>query len=244
MRIRAFGDHSGPAWPALRSRVMGPRCCSVLPLARYVRIAITCAALAAAADASAQSPAGAQQLVQQARQHTQAGDLARARARLAEAIRIEPTFGPAWLDLARIHERAGDVAEALRVYQAGLDRVPNFIDGLRARARLLERTGQLEQAATDLRAAVAIAPADPEVLAESLEFFVRRRAWAAALQYSRAIQRLLAGSGDARGASDARVRTLALRALAAETDPVSAGNAGRGWERRALAATGRRRGAL
>ncbi|MBI5536919.1 MAG: tetratricopeptide repeat protein [Deltaproteobacteria bacterium] len=192
----------------------------------------------------AQSTSLVADLTSQAHRRAEQGDILGARSRLAEAFKLDPTYGPAWIELGRIHERAGDTAEALRVYQAGIDRVPSFVEGYRARTRLLERLGRIDEASLDLRAALSLAPADLSVRTEGLEFYIRRRAWSAALQQSRAVQVLLEARSDAGAAGQARVRTLALEMLAAESDPVWDGTRRWGWERRAIAAIGRRLGAL
>src|SRR5258707_11119643 len=94
----------------------------------------------------------AAELTRQGREHVKNGDAELATRRFAEAIALDPTYGPAYLELGAARERAGDVREAERTYGVAIDRVPNFAPALRARAALLGRLGQSDRAIADLEA--------------------------------------------------------------------------------------------
>jgi tetratricopeptide (TPR) repeat protein len=209
-----------------------------------VRIFAAATLLCLSAPCPAQPSTGAPSLTLQAQRRAVEGDLAGARIRLVQALRLDPTYGPAWIELGSAHEREGDNVEALRVYQACIDRTPGYAEVFRARAKLLERLGRLQDAWLDLRAAVGLTPGDTGLRSECVGFFVRRAAWSAALQQNRAMQVIFEAKGDRTAAAQARVRTLALSVLAQESDPVTAGAQRRGWERRAIASIGRRLGSL
>lgn len=213
------------------------------------RLALLAAALLVAPSARADDPPPAQswattqatELSRQARDHAARGEAGVAITRYVEAIKLDPTFAPAYLGLAAQYEARGDYREAERTYAVGLDHVPGFADALVARGRLRARMARQEEAVADLEAAVAIDPAALPVLRELAAAYVTTRALPAALAVTRRIAAVAEAQGDAAAAAEARVRAKALALLVGEADPVTAGRAGRGPVRKALAAVGKRR---
>lgn len=157
---------------------------------------------------------------------------------------MDGSYGPAYLLLGRLREQEGDPGEALRVYGVAIDRVYAFADGLLARAGLLERMGRREDAARDLHRALAFRPEDSRIGQAVMAFFVRWRAWPAALQLARTGAVALHRLGDEPSAMRARTQAIALSTLAAETDTTISGKERRAWQRRSIAAISRRVGAL
>jgi hypothetical protein len=109
-----------------------------------------------------------------------------------------------------------------------------------ARGRLRARTNRPEEAVVDLEAAVAIEPAVP-LLRELAAAYVTTRALPAALAVTRRMASVAEAQGDVAAATEARVRAKALALLVGEADPVTAGRAGRGPVRNALALGARKR---
>ncbi|UQA56036.1 tetratricopeptide repeat protein [Polyangium aurulentum] len=221
----------------------------MLPPHRRVRTALQSAAIALAiasalpaahAEEPGWSTAQAAELTRQAVAHAESGDRSAAAKRFLEAIRFDPTYGPAYLGLAALHEASGDVVEAERVYQMGLERVARFSAGHLARARLRKRTGRLADAANDLEAARALAPDDPALLGELCATYISLGALPAALDASRRLEALAEARGDTGALKESRVRSRALANLIAEADPVTAGGQERGLVRRAIALRARR----
>lgn len=181
-------------------------------------------------------------LTTQASAHAQAGDLGLARKRLTEALLIDGSYGPAYLELARLREMDGDPQEALRVYGSGIERIVGFGDGYAARAMLLDRLGRPDAAASDMQNALALSPLNPLVQQRALDFYIRRKAWAASLLVARMNLQSQLGLADSAALRKARLQVAALSKLAGETDPALAGRDDQSWERRSIAAIVRRLG--
>ena len=208
------------------------------------RLSTTLAALAtllAPALARADTPPAASwattqatELSRQARDHAARGDTGLAVTRYVEAIRLDPTYGPAYLGLAAQYEARGDVTEAERTYAVGLDHVPGFTAALMARARLRARLRRMDDAIADLESALSLDGDAIPILRELAAAYIATRALPAAL----AVTRRLAGVADAQhdvaAAAEAKVRAKALAMLVGEIDPVTAGKRGRGPVRHAL----------
>ena len=183
----------------------------------------------------------AAELTRQGREHAKQGDSDLATRRFAEAIALDPTYGPAYLELGAARERAGDMREAERTYGVAIERVPNFAPALRARAALLARLGQSDRAIADLEAVTRI-DEGPDALRDLAARYVEMRAWPAALGTWRRMLALAGQIGDEALAREATLQVKALAVLAAELDPVFAGTTSRDWVRRAEASVAKRRG--
>jgi tetratricopeptide (TPR) repeat protein len=213
-------------------RALAPR-----PSTTLAALAILLAAHAARADEPpAQSWATAQavELSRQAREHAARGDAGTAVTRYVEAIRLDPTFGPAYLGLAAQYEARGDVSEAERTYAVGLDHVPGFTAALVARARLRARVRRLDDAVADLEAALSFDGDAIPILRDLAAAYVSIRALPAALAVTRRLAAVAEAQHDAAAMAEARVRARALSLLVGEVDPVMAGRRGRGAVRNAL----------
>lgn len=210
----------------------------------YPRVLALCLiALFAAGPARAEGWARgtAEELTRQGREHAKNGDGELATRRFAEAIALDPTYGPAYLELGAARERAGDVREAERTYGVAIERVPTFAPALRARAALLGRLGQSDRAIADLEAVIRL-DEGPEALRDLATRYVEGRAWPAALGTWRRMLALAEQVGNDPLAREATLQIRALTVLAAELDPVLAGMTSRDWVRRAEASVAKRRG--
>ncbi len=205
-----------------------------------IALALTLALPAARAEEPGWSTAQAAELTRQGQAHAEGGDRSAAARRFLEAIRFDPTHGPAYLGLAALHEASGDLVEAERVYQMGMERVARFAEGHLARARLRKRQGRLADAAADLEAARAFTPDDPALVGELCATYIALGALPAALGASRRLEALAEARADAAALKESRVRSRALANLVAEGDPVTAVGRDRGLVRRALALRARR----
>ncbi len=166
------------------------------------------------------------------------GDTAQALGAYAEALKLDETYGPAWLGFGELRELFGDSKEAELAYTRALDFPDTRARAFEARSRLFDRTGRADEALRDLAAACEL-EATPARLRELGRRFAARRAWPAALATARRLLTLLdPGSSEARSVA---IEVQALSRLSAETDPVRLGSSGRGWIRRALARAGSRK---
>ena len=211
---------------------------------RAVCILIAGAIVVHASEARAEASWATQQATEMTRQgleHAGLGDSAVGARRLLEAISFDPTYAPAYLALGRLHEASGDFAEAERAYSMGIDHVGRWAEGLRARAKLRAKLGRPLEALADLASAAELDPNDAALLLELEEAYVGQRVLVAALAVARRREVLAGKQGDARAATDARVRVRALALLIGEVDPVIAGARERGFVRSALARHARRR---
>lgn len=160
------------------------------------------------------------------------GDTAQALTAYTEALRLDETYGPAWLGFGELRELFGDSKQAELAYTRALDFPETRARGFEARSRLYERSGRANEALDDLAAAAELDPT-PARLRELGRRFAARRAWPAALAVARRLlTELDPSSSEARAV---RIEVQALSRLAAETDPVQLGGDRRGWVRRALA---------
>jgi tetratricopeptide (TPR) repeat protein len=160
------------------------------------------------------------------------GDTMQALSAYAEALKLDDTYGPAWLGFGALRELLGDSKQAEFAYTRALDFPDTRARAFEARARLLERSGRADAALADLAAACELEPTEAR-LRELGRRFSARRAWPAALAATRRLLTLLDPSSEE--ARVVRIEIQALARLAAETDPVRSGLTGRGWVRRALA---------
>jgi tetratricopeptide (TPR) repeat protein len=161
--------------------------------------------------------------------------------RFADAIRLDPSYGPAYLELAAARERAGDFVEAERTYDVAIEHIPSFVAAFRARAALLRRMGELTREISDLEHLARVSEG-PDTLRALAARYVEDRAWPAALATFRRLRALAERNGDEQLMRESTVQVRALAVLCAELDPVVAGTAHHDWVRRALASVARRRG--
>jgi tetratricopeptide (TPR) repeat protein len=183
----------------------------------------------------------AAELTRQGREHAQNGDDALAMRRFAEAVRLDPSYGPAYLELAAARERAGDLVEAERTYNVAIEHIPTFVAAFRARAALLRRMGELTREISDLEHLARVAEG-PDTLRALAARYVEGQAWPAALATFRKLRALAERSSDERLVRESTTQIRALGLLCRELDPVVAGAWHRDWVRRALASVARRRG--
>jgi tetratricopeptide (TPR) repeat protein len=190
---------------------------------------------------AASTHATAAELTRQGIERVRTGDELVAVRRFAEAIALDPGYGPAYLELAAARERAGDYGEAERTYGVAMARIPQYVAALRARAALYGRLGQADKELTDLETAARFSE-EPDILAELAQRYVAARAWPAALAVWRRSRVHAEMMGDEQAARAASIHVRALAILAAELDPVALGATSRDWVRRAEASVARRLG--
>lgn len=182
----------------------------------------------------------AAELVRQGRERAEQGDAEVALHRFAEAVQLDPTYGPAYLELGSMRERLGDLREAERTYTVAIEHVPQFVAAFRARATVLARLGQPERELADLETVAKIAE-EADAFRALAQRYAEDRAWPAALAVWRRAAVVAETNGDESFAREAAVQMRALVVLCAELDPVAAGITSRDWVRRAEASVARRR---
>jgi tetratricopeptide (TPR) repeat protein len=187
------------------------------------------------------SSSTAAELTRQGREHAQNGDDALAMRRFSDAVRLDPSYGPAYLELAAARERAGDLVEAERTYDVAIEHIPSFVPAFRARAALLRRMGEYAREMSDLEHLARVAEGADTLRALAARY-VEDRAWPAALATFRRLRALGEQSGDEQLVRESTVQVRALAVLCAELDPVVGGARHPNWVRRALASVARRRG--
>src|SRR5688500_20401692 len=99
--------------------------------------------------------------------------------RFADAVRLDPSYGRAYLELAAARERAGDFIEAERTYDVAIEHVPNFVAAFRARAALLRRMGAFAREGADLEHLARLAEG-PDTFRALAARYGGDRAWPAA----------------------------------------------------------------
>jgi tetratricopeptide (TPR) repeat protein len=153
-----------------------------------------------------------------------------------EAVRMDPSYGPAYLGLGELRAALGDAGEAERVYALALRLPTASADAYAARALLRYGRGDVDGAVTDMEASLARAPAVAQRLLRLAGWHVARQGWAAALVSWRRLLVLYEHTDQDSAADHARTQVRALTVLAAESDPVHGiGGAHPSWVRRALA---------
>jgi len=183
----------------------------------------------------------AAELTRQGREHARTGDDALAMRRFADAVHLDPSYGPAYLELAAARERAGDFVEAERTYGVAIEHIPDFVAAFRGRAALLRRMGEFAREIADLERLARLAEG-PDTLRALAARYVEDRAWPAALAAFRRLRVLAERIGDEQLVRESTVQVRALAVLCGELDPVVAGATRRDWVRRAVASVARRRG--
>jgi tetratricopeptide (TPR) repeat protein len=195
----------------------------------------------ARADGAAWGNGTAAELVRQGQEHARSGNEGLATRRFAEALQLDPTYGPAYLELAAARERAGDLFEAERTYDVAIRNVPDFVAAYRARAALLHKLGESDRELADLETAVRITDA-PDPLRDLAQRYAEDRAWPAALATWRRMLVTAEHRGDPALLHEAAVAIRALVILCGELDPVADGATSKNWVRRSEATVARRRG--
>ncbi len=102
-----------------------------------------------------------EQLVSQAYQALEAGDLETASRQFNEALTASPGHAAALLGLAAVHERRGELPDALRLARLGAYYAPDSAVAVAAVGRLLGRLGATTEALDDLARARQL---DPEAV--------------------------------------------------------------------------------
>lgn len=151
---------------------------------------------------------------------------------LTEAIRMDPTYGPAFMHLGALRERMADPAEAEKVYTRAVRIRESASDALAARGRLRRRQNRVQEAMRDLEAALELNPGDVAKLNVLASWYVERRAWPAALGVWR---RILAVESNEDATKLARIQVLALSSLAGPTDTATRRAPSENWIRQAIA---------
>jgi tetratricopeptide (TPR) repeat protein len=174
-------------------------------------------------------------LVERAAQLERRGDTADAMRVYNEAIRMDPSFGRAYLALARVRHSLRDFGEAERLYSAAVRLPDTAADALEQRARMQRDRGNERGAFTDLRAAIELDPNAHGRLRTLAAWYVERQAWPAALAAFRRLAATLESTGTREELRQARVQIRALGLLAGDADPVTAGHDHPSAVRRSLA---------
>jgi len=175
------------------------------------------------------------ELMRRAGKHERRGDAARAMTAYTRAIRLDPTYGPAFIRLGRLREAAGDFREAERLYTSAARLHEYATQALVHRARLFLHIGQQAEAFRDLRAAVALDDRNTALRRQLASWYAKRRMWPAALAEWRRIAALLDSKPGSPGLREAHLQIQALGVLAGPCDPVQVGASDASWVRRALA---------
>jgi len=155
---------------------------------------------------------------------------------LSRAISEDARCGPAYVLLARLRSSLGDFGEA-ELLLAHAVRLPQVADqALRERSLMRRRQGRTSEALRDLETYVGLAPDDPGRLETLATVYIELKAWPAALATYRRMLSLYEGSLQSEPLAQTRIKVRALSLLAADADPVVAGDrTDRSWERRAMA---------
>jgi tetratricopeptide (TPR) repeat protein len=186
--------------------------------------------------------AAARELSTRAESSWRRGDTGNALRLYTEAVRMDSSFGPAYIGLGRLREALRDDGEAARVYTLAT-RVPGSrAEAFERRAVLEQRLGESRKAFVDLQTAVDLEPANITRRQQLGTWYVENRAWVAALSvWRRLVVELERAPDSADALSRARLQVRALTVLASDLDPVTGpGAADRSWVRQALAAIAER----
>lgn len=177
----------------------------------------------------------ARELLRRSKREQAAGRLAEALYLATESIRVDGTFGAAWLQVASLRVGMRDYAEAERVYERATRIRSVAPEALAARATLRRRLGHVDAGLADLERSVALDPSALEHWRLLASWYAERRAWPAALAAWRRVLQSLAEAPQTDAYRTARIQVAALTQLTAEADPVSAPPEGADWVRRSLA---------
>lgn len=168
--------------------------------------------------------------------------LARALTAYNEAVRMDTSYGPAYLGLGRLRERMGHFSEAERVYGKAIRLRGVSAQALAHRAKLRDRLGRRQAAIEDMHASLERDPQQLDSAVTLASWYVEGQAWPAALAMWRHVLSLHRRAGRTAEAQQAKIKVQALAMLSSNLDPVTAGGAEASWVRQALARIGRRGG--
>jgi tetratricopeptide (TPR) repeat protein len=178
--------------------------------------------------------ASARALAARAERLVERGETAEAMRLFNDAIRMDPSFAPAYLALGALRQAQRDHAEAERLYTEATRFPEATAEALERRARARRERGRQAEAFDDLRAAIEQDPRAKHRLRLLASWYVERRAWPAALGTWRRLAALLEQEGASEELRQARVQIRALGMLAAELDPVTAAAGHPSWVRRSM----------
>jgi tetratricopeptide (TPR) repeat protein len=167
------------------------------------------------------------------------GDPTGALVSYSEALRVDPSHGPAWLGLGEVREQVGDLPEAELVYSRAIRIAGIAPIALERRARLRYRAGRKAEALQDLEDSLEIDPSSAARARLLGTWHVELGAWPAALAAARREVSLLEARPASHELTEARTRVRALTLLTREMDPVTTGGRSHpSWVRRMLAVLG------
>jgi Flp pilus assembly protein TadD len=109
------------------------------------------------------------------------GNEAEAMETALDALRICPSFGPAWSTIAAIQLGLGNLPEALKSAQEGVRLSPNFWGTWHALYYALDRIGRLDDAERALSEALKLNPSEPALLRSGADLSVDRQDYASAV---------------------------------------------------------------
>jgi tetratricopeptide (TPR) repeat protein len=199
-------------------------------------------ALSSSAAARAETPPldsarwtrlAAESWLERAQARARRGDTAEAITAYTEALRIDPRSGVACLELAELRLALGDSREAERLYSQATRISEVRAEALTRRAHLYLAQRRSDLGLLDLQAAVATEPSLPR-LRELASYYVKQRAWVAALAIYRKLHASLPAQASPSEIREAEDTLAALSALSAEADGVQHDMAELDWVRRAL----------
>jgi tetratricopeptide (TPR) repeat protein len=185
------------------------------------------------------SRVAAESAFERAEQLVTRGETFSAAAAYTQAIRIDPSFGPAYLGLAEIRRVLGDARETEWLLTQAVRLADVRAEAHARRARFYKATGKAELGLMDLEAAAESEPS-PERLRELGVAYVERRVWPAALAAYRRLRSALPGTASAALRAEVSETVQALGLLAAEADAVQRDDGDRDWVRRSLQHQARR----
>jgi tetratricopeptide (TPR) repeat protein len=174
-------------------------------------------------------------MIERAERLERRGDTADAMRVYNEAIRMDPSYGRAYLALGRLRHALRDWQEAERLYGAAIRLPESAAQALEQRARLQRERGNAPAAFTDLRAAIELEPHAHERQRMLAAWYVENKAWSAALGVWRRLAAELESADKSEQLRQAKIQIRALALLAGETDPVLAGHDHPSSVRRSLA---------
>ncbi|MEZ4227396.1 MAG: hypothetical protein R3B13_41040 [Polyangiaceae bacterium] len=178
----------------------------------------------------------ARDLVERGERARAGGNAGEALRLYTEAVRMDPSYGPAYLALGHLRQAMGDAGEAGRVFDLAIRLPSGGADALAARAALRYARGDVGGAIADMEASLARDPHRVERLRQLGYWHIATHSWAGALSAWRRLLGEHERLGQSQELAQDRTQVRALTVLAAEADPVHGmGQSHPSWVRRALA---------